>query len=196
MVYERVIDEVAKDFLPSENIDSFINNCYNRVFEEKNIDPTNYQARAAITGETFEVCALKIFNYYYDVSLKKGKNFPEIGMSRGGGADFSLSENNKPKCIIEAKGSAKKLKTEDGYIEPNRPGLQRTDTVKKAICQAYQVDRVYPDCLFFLLTSHKPNRETNSKDMLELAEGDIIDGIISIYNKKEIDQMISKIKNQ
>lgn len=64
--------------------------------------------------------------------------------------------------------------------------LRRTDTVKKAICAAYQVSRSYPDALFFIVTSHKPTGG-NAKCMCDLAEEDIVDKIIDVTIKDELD---------
>jgi hypothetical protein len=118
-------------------------------------------------------------------------------MVEGGEADFAVLESHLEKrklvAVIETKGAADKIVWKGTEKRLTRPGMLRTDTVKKAICNAYQVKRAYPKALFFIVTSHKPT-SGNAKCMCDLAEGDIVDKIVDITVQKDLDEMIAKIK--
>lgn len=196
MSYEEIIRENLDIVEESSGFREFVEKSFDDVLRDKDVDPREYQSRAAITGETFEVCLKVLFEEIYnDIEFIKGVSLDEAAMSRGGGADFAVMEEGCPKAIIEAKGTAGKLLCPDGEIvESSRPGLQRTDTVKKGVSQAYQAKSAYPNCQFYIITSHEPNGGNASK-ILEMAEGDIIDSVVSIDNRNEFREMISEIKD-
>lgn len=115
-------------------------------------------------------------------------------MEGAGSLDFGIVKGYNILCGIEAKGSASTVRHQDGRIETMvRPALKRTDTMKKAISQAYQFKRVYPNTPFFIVTNIKPE-SGNSRCMMKLAEGDVVDRFIDITNKTELDYLVDAIK--
>ena len=69
-----------------------------------------------------------------------------------------------------------------GSYTGNRPGIRRTDTLKKAICNAALL-RTQEKCNFILLTSHMPKEGSSSEKMLETAESaGIITRTINVHD--------------
>ncbi len=73
--------------------------------------------------------------------------------------------------------------------------MVRTDTVKKAISNAYQVSRGYPGTLFFIVTSNKPT-SGNAKCMCDLAEGDVVDKVVDVTNIEDLKVMVTMIRTR
>lgn len=81
--------------------------------------------------------------------------------------------------------------------DPNsskRPALMRTDTMKKAISQAYQFHRIYPNLPFFIVSNVLPI-SGNSKCMMQLAEGDIVYKFVDVTSVSDLDEFVRKIKS-
>jgi len=118
-------------------------------------------------------------------------------MDKVGKADFAvlanMITNRRIIAIIETKGAADKIICDDKIRKLSRPGMLKTDTVKKAISNAYQVSRAFPESLFFIVTSHVPTGG-NAKCMCDLAEGDIVNKIVDITNPSDLDEMIKMIR--
>ncbi len=87
-------------------------------------------------------------------------------------------------CGIEAKGSDPNSST--------RAGLKRTDTIKKGIASAYQFKRIFPNTPFFIVTNVMPV-SGNSKCMLDLAEGDVVDKFVDVTNIEDLMQFVKTI---
>jgi hypothetical protein len=198
---ETVIDRVAREHLSEGNLGEFIQDSFIEVLIEKGHEPHQTQARASVTGNVYELCLKKIFDTYYPwLEYEQDVMLSDACMGNHHGADFVLydgDEHTKENiyAVIEAKGLADKLEWPDGTIqEPSRPGLQRTDTIKKAVCQAYQVKSgLGEDTAFFILTSHKP-QSGNGKCIYEQAVGDIVDEVVDTTNKQEFDAFAQVVK--
>jgi len=174
-------------------IRKFINSCFSQLIQELNI--TNFQTRAKKTGDMFEYIFWFIMKNEYDIELTNDYVIPRACMERGGSLDFGIVNNNKVLCGIEAKGSATEIINSDGTIETlGRPALKRTDTMKKAISQAYQFKRTFPESLFYIVTNVKPE-SGNSKCMMNLAEGDIVDKFIDITNQEDLNFLVEKLRS-
>jgi len=185
--------------LDAENIKGFLNATFEEVSEAYNLC-RDYQARAAKFGEAFEACFKIIMEKLFpDIPLTLNVSLPKACMVAGGAADFAVISggllNRNIIAVIEAKGAADHIICDGKRIELPRPGMLRTDTVKKAICNAYQISRAYPDSLFFIVTSHKPT-EGNAKCMCDLAEGDIVHKIVDVTNYVELEEMVKMIKDR
>lgn len=195
----NLVGKLAEDYLTPTSIKEFIDVSFIEVLLDAGKQPDQTQARASITGETFELCVIEIFETFYpEVTYERNVALPEACMTGAGGADFVLyNDAGDIVAVIEAKGSADRLEWPDGTVqEPSRPGLQRSDTMKKAVSQAYQVKNGVegrPD--FFILTSHPPV-SGSAKDLCDLAEGDIIDGVVDVTNKDEVDAFISSVYSE
>ncbi|MDD3493806.1 MAG: hypothetical protein PHZ19_09965 [Candidatus Thermoplasmatota archaeon] len=156
-----------------------------------------------LVGDAFEYCFYEIMQKLYpDIQLIPNVAIKEACMERGGSADFVVYNSQKSgssdsiAAIIEAKGSADRIVDAKGnVVEFGRPGMVRTDTVKKAISNAYQAKRTVPDALFFIVTSHKPSGG-NALCMCTLAEGDIVDKIVDVTNKDDLDRMAKMIRDK
>ncbi|MFH0978317.1 MAG: hypothetical protein V1837_03360 [Candidatus Woesearchaeota archaeon] len=179
----------AYALVTSDELSKFFNGCFKELIKTLNI--TDYQARAAKTGKIFEYAFYYLvrqkfgFNLANDVSLRKAC------MCDGGELDFAVFKKEKPiaeanlVCGIEAKGS--------DPDSSERPALKRTDTMKKAISQAYQFKRVYPKLPFFVVSNVLPD-SGNSLCMMKLAEGDIVDEFIDVTDIKQLQKFVDTIK--
>ncbi|MBS7626738.1 hypothetical protein KEJ51_06860 [Candidatus Bathyarchaeota archaeon] len=192
----KVADRLKLD---KSNLRDFINVSFEEVSAAYNLC-RDYQARAAKFGEAFEACFKIIMEKMFpDIQLTPDVSLPKACMVAGGEADFAVISgrllDRNIIAVIEAKGAADHIVCDGKRIELPRPGMLRTDTVKKAICNAYQVSRAYPDTLFFIVTSHKPT-EGNAKCMCDLAEGDIVDKIVDVTNFVELKEMVNMIRKR
>jgi len=190
--------------LNEKNLRRFLSETFSKVAQNFSLDGTQFQRRAKYMGDAFEACFEVIMKTFYpQINLHHDVKLPSACMVRQGSADFVVYSGDiftgaplKIVAVIEAKGSADQIIGKDGgIIKINRPGMRRTDTVKKAICNAYQISRAYPDALFFIVTSHKPTGG-NAKCMCDLVEGDIVDKIIDVTVKDELDEMVTLIKSK
>jgi hypothetical protein len=196
-----IVKNVASQMaLNRNNIREFLDEAFNEISEHYDLC-RDFQARSAKFGETFEACFEVIINKLYpnlEFEFTPNVALPKACMVDGGEADFAVFcgqlEKRKLVAVIETKGAADKITCNGKEEKLTRPGMLRTDTVKKAICNAYQVKRAYPNTLFFIVTSHKPT-SGNAKCMCDLAEGDIVDKIVDVTNPKDLDEMIEKIKS-
>lgn len=195
---EQVVSEIADRYL-DESIERFIEQSFIGLLLHHDKSPENTQARAAITGNAFELCICEIFDRKYpSIHYKQNVSLKSAGMTGSGGIDFAIyrtNEENEILAVIEAKGSAERIEWPDGTVQnPNRPGLQRSDTVKKAVCQAYQIDQgMTKQIPFYIFTTHTPNTHS-TKHLLSLAKGDIISDVIEVTNNGEISEFIQKIR--
>jgi hypothetical protein len=78
-----------------------------------------------------------------------------------------------------------------GSSTPPRPGLMRTDTVKKALCNAFLMDRlgIGP---YIIVTSHMPVEGSSGDKMLQCAKGVCFD-IITLLNPADMQRLSSYV---
>jgi hypothetical protein len=69
--------------------------------------------------------------------------------------------------------------------------MQRTDTVKKALCNAFLLDRlgIGP---YIVITSHKPKKGSSSAKMIELAK-DVLFDVICISVDEDFERLKSYV---
>lgn len=192
----KVADRIK---LNEKNLRNFLNVAFEEVSAAFNLCQ-DYQRRAAKFGEAFEECfKIMMEKLFPDIQLTPSVSLPKACMIKGGEADFAVISggliDRKIVAVIEAKGAADHIICDGKRVELPRPGMLRTDTVKKAICNAYQVSKAYPDVPFFIVTSHKPT-EGNAKCMCELAEGDIVYKIVDVTNFSELEEMVKTIRKK
>ena len=173
----------------TEELTNFFNACFKELIRVLNIH--NYQVRAAKTGKMFEYAFWYLIKQKYDFNMERDVELKRACMSRGGKLDFGVFKKgetpseNTVICGIEAKGS-----------EPNsskRPALVRTDTIKKAIANAYLFKKIYPKLPFFIVTNVLP-KSGNSKCMMNVAENDIVSKFIDVTNAQDLRQFVDTIK--
>jgi hypothetical protein len=192
----KVADKLKLD---KNNLRDFLNVVFEEVSVAYNLC-RDYQARATKFGEAFEACFKIIMEKLFsDIQLTPDVSLPKACMVMGGEADFAVISggllDRNIVAVIEAKGAADHIICDGKRIELPRPGMLRTDTVKKAISNAYQISRAYPDALFFIVTSHKPTKG-NAKCMCDLAEGDIVNKIVDVTNYVELEEMVNIIRKR
>ncbi len=178
--FKRIILENHKK--NKTNIGAFFEGCFVQLIRELHI--TDYQARAQKTGDMFEYALWFIINEQ-GINLDDHLEITTACMSGAGKLDFGIKRSGKIVCGIEAKGSSEGVST--------RPALKRTDTVKKAISQAYQFKKTFPNVPFYLVTNVVPT-QGNAHCMLKLAEGDIIDKVVDVTNPQQFTEFITKLK--
>jgi len=191
----------------NKNLKEFMNTVFEKVVEEFNLCK-NFQARAKVYGDAFEAIFIVIMETFFpDTNLIHQYEIPEICMTGEGKADFEIlreykdnleameSHSSKIVAVIEAKGSSDYIICNGKRIELERPGMIRTDTVKKAISNAAQVKfGLSKDILFIVVTSHKPEKG-NAKCMIDLAlKSGLFDMVVDITKFDELNEMVSLIK--
>ena len=196
----------------NKNLKEFMDSVFERVAEKFNLCK-DFQARAKVYGDAFEAIFMVIMEMFFpDIKLIHQYEIPEICMTGEGKADFVVLKEGKTKwgdleaieshsskivAVIEAKGSSDYIICNGKRIELERPGMIRTDTVKKAISNAAQVKfGLSKDVLFIVVTSHKPKRG-NAKCMIDLAlKSGLFDMVVDITKFNELDKMVSLIKKR
>jgi len=198
---ELATKKARKIRLSEYNLRQFLNETFSEVAQNYGLNGTQFQSRAKYMGDAFEACFEVVMRHFFpEIEIRHNVELLEACLIGQGSADFVVYDRKNTEegsgliAVIEAKGSADHIIGSDRKtIKINRPGMMRTDTVKKAICNAYQVSRVYPGALFFIVTSHKPLRG-NARCMCELVEGDIVDKIVDVTVKEELDEMVDLIQ--
>lgn len=126
----------------------------------------HFQARGVQQGQKFdEQCRLVLGGLGFEVSEKP---FPVSELGCEFDAEITAMDGTRYWC--EFKGS----------WHGDRPGLRRTDTVKKALCDAFlanEASTVFPPVL--ILTTHLPSPASSGAQMLKvaLASGALLDVI-------------------
>ncbi len=180
----------ASELSNTEELTTFFNSCFREIIKALKISPTDYQARAGKTGDMFEYSFWYLIKHKFNLDITDKVSLPKACLCSGGELDFGIFKKDEPHieknllCGIEAKGSDPNSST--------RPGLKRTDTIKKAISNAYQFKRIYSKTPFFIVTNVIPT-DGNSKCMMGLAEGDIVDKFVDVTNAKDLKQFIDTV---
>lgn len=164
------------------NVKLFFDSCFADIIAKAKI--TDYQSRAQATGEMFEH-AFEYLIKRHGVILQKDIKIKAACMMGAGALDFGIVRESKILCGIEAKGSSSVVSV--------RPALKRTDTAKKAIAQAYQFKRIYPEIPFYVVTNVMPTAG-NAKCMLDLAKGNIIDDVVDLTDSKQLNTFVATLK--
>ena len=171
-----------------DSIKSFIDKCFSDLF--KHFKGLDFQSRAKKSGDMFEYLFYYVMKEQHGIEMDCAIPIKKACMSGAGALDFGiLDKNHNVICGMEAKGSAEIV--DDEILK--RPALKRTDTMKKAIAQAYQFKRTFPKTPFYIITNVKPT-DGNAKCMMDLAEGDIIDKVYDITKPNELKDLVEKLK--
>lgn len=166
----------------------FIDKCFSDLFSH--FTGLSFQSRAKKSGDMFEYLFYYVMKEQFGIEIDCAIPIKKACMEGMGALDFGiLDKKGGVVCGIEAKGSAEKI----GDRALPRPALKRTDTMKKAIAQAYQFKRTFPSKPFYIVTNVKPT-SGNAKCMMNLAEGDIIDKVYDITKPSELKELVEKLK--
>jgi hypothetical protein len=120
-----------------------------------------FQSEASLQGRTFESVVKHILLAQEFAVAPKKVQLRHIGVE----IDFEAVSKRGTKLWIEAKG------TPGRAAGDRRPGLERTDTMKKAICNAALVAYLPPDDRhpFVIVTTHLPLAGSAGEAMLRTA---------------------------
>ncbi len=133
----------------------------------------SFQARSSVVGNAFAAAFSTLMLWHFRVPLD-----PTPGNTRT--HDFEIT----PEIAIEAKGSPAKITNPDGTVtEPGRPGLERSDTRKKAFDNAHTYRQQKRNGLFFVVSNAVPS------DLV----GYTSDDITAIYDANKVDRLESMI---
>jgi len=132
----------------------------------------DFQERASEDGQRFhEECVRALLNAGFEI-LEQKMTIPEVGIE----IDARTANRNGIEMLWEFKGSEK----------GGRPGLHRTDTLKKAIANGYLLSRWAEHDRFMpllVMTSHMPgNKNGSPKAMSDATERHII---LEIVNSRD-----------
>lgn len=135
-----------------------------------------FQARGVKQGKKFdEQCRLVLEGLGFEVS-DRPFTVPDLGVE----FDAEIRSKAGTTYWCEFKGS----------WHGNRPGLRRTDTVKKALADAFIAHAAgeYPPTIF--LTTHMPPEGTSGHKMLEVAKssGALLD-VINVNEPKDMERL-------
>ncbi|HLC54710.1 MAG TPA: hypothetical protein VJK07_03750 [Candidatus Nanoarchaeia archaeon] len=187
-LYQGILDKNKGMLANDATLKPFIDKCFKDLFAH--FKGLSFQSRAKKSGDMFEFLFYYVMNTHFGVKMDFAIPIKKACMEGAGSLDFGINgKSGKLVCGMEAKGSAEVV----GKIKLLRPALKRTDTMKKAIAQAYQFKRTFPSVPFYIITNVKPT-SGNAKCMMDLAEGDIIDKVYDVTNPKELKELVAKLK--
>jgi len=196
-----IIRNLAQEYDIKRNQDklrSFMNVAFDEVSRRYNLCE-NFQRRAIVFGVTFEaIFAVVIQELFPDIKLFRECELREACLMDDGRVDFVVVDHdNTIKAIIEAKGSADHIVCNNRRVELPRPGLIRTDTVKKAVANAAQVKYgISIDMPYIIVTSHKPPQGTNSYCILNLltGPGKLIDMVVDVADISDLKKFADYVR--
>jgi len=180
-----------------ENLRKFLNDVFDAVASKFELCKRSFQTRATIYGEAFQaIFTIIVEELFPDLKLIHGCEIKDACLTGVGKADFvAVDDEGRILAVIEAKGSADRIICDGKVIELPRPGLIRTDTTKKAIANAAQVKYgISMDMPYIIVTSHKPDPDSNSYCMLKLVKGKLVDLVVDVTKLDELKQMADIIR--
>lgn len=117
---------------------------------------TNFQREAGIQGKWFEDTCEKALKYAGFTVVGRRERFDDAEIE----VDLIATNRHEISFYVDCKGS----------LQGDRPGLIRTDTLKKGICELFMLNRCGWGPLV-LMASHIPT-EGSGKRWLEIARQD------------------------
>jgi len=136
----------------------------------------NFQSRATKIGDVFsKYCELTLQSIGF---VLQGKlRIQELGIE----IDQVVRNRAGTVLYFEFKGSSK----------PPQPGLQRTDTAKKALCNAFLLDKLNLGP-YIIVTSHKPKEGSASEKMIHAAKEVVFD-VICLSDQDDFERLQSYV---
>lgn len=122
----------------------------------RSITGKNFQSESTASGEEFEKIVIQDLISKGYLILETNVKIPGIGIN----VDY-IAEKDGIKEYGEDKGGKTGAK--------KRPGAQRTDNVKKAICNGVLLKSKYPDAKYVVYFSAKPKEGKSSDEMIKTA---------------------------
>ena len=116
----------------------------------------NFQSESSVVGKDFEkLVEGDLFNKNYKI-ISTNTKISDIGIN----VDY-IAESSGIKEYGEAKGGK--------FGGKKRPGAQRTDNVKKAICNGALLKFKYPQSKYVIYFSAPPKFGSSSEEMINTA---------------------------
>ena len=139
----------------------------------------SFQARSSVVGNAFASAFSHLMQVHYRLPL-----IPTPGNTRT--HDFEVTAD----IAIEAKGSAKSFINPDGsLISLDRPGMERSDTRKKAFDNAHTYKERNPNGLFFIASNIIPS------DLVGYRSHDVT-GVFDVTKADRLDAMMREIQDK
>lgn len=201
---EELVEQAAKTVdLTVSNTDELLDNCFKQMVSsyqsDTDKDMTDFQSVASNVGSVFEAYFEYVVETLYpSVTVERDVELPNSAMVGTGSADAVLYESEEKetiKAIIELKGNPQTYTNLQNEIvhTASCSGLQRSDTVKKAVCQGYQAKQGYPDVPFFVVSNTLPAEGTSPDTVLSFAEGDLIDEVVDITDSESVQNVFNNL---
>ncbi|UXD22250.1 hypothetical protein IPA_02920 [Ignicoccus pacificus DSM 13166] len=195
---DSVFDELSIDLKRLESSPTLLKIALEKTFEKylmynKLCDvKADFQKRAKVFGEAFEdfleyVLRKFVLQDIENIELIREYEIPEACMVGVGAADFAVLKEGALKMVIEAKGSAHQYSCKGKVVELSRPGLIRTDTMKKALANAVQLKfGIKGNIKYVIITSHKPE-SGNSKCIMDISlRSGLVDAVLLATDFKDL----------
>lgn len=131
---------------------------------------TDFQGSSSRQGRQFaEQCDELLRNYGF--LLHGPLTLPEVGVE----IDRVATAPSGSRIWFEYKGS----------VQGNRPGLLRTDTLKKAIANGALIQAVDPRSPYVVLTSHVPTTGAGAAMMRTAIAARYLDDVVCVYRPED-----------
>lgn len=135
-----------------------------------------FQGRAPVVGSAFESAVLKLLTTRFELPVTR---------TPGNTNTHDLEISNR--MAIETKGSPRHLDNPDGSVTTlHRPGMERTDTEKKAFANGRRYRSQNRNSPFFIVTNALPKR-------LEGYRGEDVTGIFNITQANRTESLVAEI---
>ena len=135
---------------------------------------TDFQAAAGIQGRQFaEQCDTLLANYGFGIHARVV--LPEIGVE----IDRVATAPSGRTIWFEYKGS----------VQGNRPGLMRTDTLKKAIANGALLGALAKRQPYVVLTSHLPEVRSGAAMLKSALDLGYFDDVICVYKPADTQRL-------
>ena len=135
-----------------------------------------FQGRAPVVGSVFESAVLELLATRFELPVTR---------TPGNTNTHDLEISNR--MAIETKGSPRHLSNPDGSVTTlHRPGMERTDTEKKAFANGRRYRSQNRNSPFFIVTNALPKR-------LDGYRGDDVTGIFNITQANRAESLVAEI---
>lgn len=197
---EEIVNEVVSDYeLDYSNVEEFLSKCFSRLVDQYQKESSDYQSLGSRAGDVFEVAFVEAVRQLFSVPVERGVEIPEAHMTGAGAADSVFYRSEKKDEIVgvaELKGDPEEYGKTDGTVlhSSANSGLNRSDTTKKAVAQAFKFKNMYDNyTAFFVVSNTMPSEGSSAESDLKVAEGKIIDEIVDITSYPEMEEMMVQI---
>lgn len=201
---EQIVQAAAESVtLTEDTLEEFLNECFKELVstyeEDTSRNMEDFQSVASSVGAVFEAYfEYVIETLHKDVTVERDVELEDAAMIGTGSADaviYASDSKEEIVGIIELKGNPSEYMNKEGEVihTASCSGLQRSDTVKKAVCQGYQSKTGYPDVPFILVSNTLPSEGTSPDRVLSFAQDDLIDEIVDITKSEDLNALFESL---